>query len=322
MIDTNEEVMTNVGYVANPWTVSIYFSDIITVPGEIIQFHGDQRAQFVPAVGTATFTGMSIEGVESCTFTLSVSNPVDSSVLDIKTYVIQFLPEGSDEPAEPTTTTTTTTTTKPTTTTTTKPTTTTTTEPTTTTTIKPTTITTTKPTTTTTTKPTTTTKTEPTTTTTTKPTTTTTTETTTTTPTITTTKITTQTATTTTTKTTTTTTTSPPTTTTTTKITTPTATTTTTTTSPPKVIECSEREGAQFDKKESWSATCDNVCQSECGAIVGETAPICNQVTTCEGGGSTFAKCGETGCECDMDSIPDSKHITPEDYITVKGRHK
>ena len=184
MYGDDDELMLNVGFVANPWTVSIFLSDLETFEGESANIDGESTATFMPAIGTATFSGLIVNGVKSCTFTLTVSNPSDSTVLNIKTGTINFIP-----PIEP--------------------------------------------------------------------------------------------------------------------------------------GECVEREGAPFDKAETWSATCDNVCLQDCenggSSILGATAPVCNDVTTCDGGeASTFAKCGETGCECDMDSVPSAQNINPGDYITAK----
>ena len=82
--------------------------------------------------------------------------------------------------------------------------------------------------------------------------------------------------------------------------------------------ECTIEEGLPFDRQESWSPTCDYVCLSPCANIAGAGSGIsCNNVATCIGDDSnpTYGVCTESGCDCNMEAVPNPKDVNPEDYI-------
>ena len=87
--------------------------------------------------------------------------------------------------------------------------------------------------------------------------------------------------------------------------------------------ECVPDEGLPFDRKESWSPTCDYVCLSPCSDLsslggASQSGPTCNDVATCDGGdGSTFATCTDSGCGCNMTAVPSAMDIDPASYITA-----
>lgn len=85
--------------------------------------------------------------------------------------------------------------------------------------------------------------------------------------------------------------------------------------------ECIEDEGSAFDRQETWTPDCDFVCLSPCadlGDLSDSLGQQCNAVETCEGVDKpTYASCNQSGCQCDMSSVPDPKEIDPADYITA-----
>jgi len=89
--------------------------------------------------------------------------------------------------------------------------------------------------------------------------------------------------------------------------------------------ECVADEGNPFDKKESWTGTCDFVCLSPCsdlsdlGGAVG--GPECMDVAMCEGTGDmpTYSTCdADVGCKCNMTEVPPQTEINPEDFVTAE----
>jgi len=80
---------------------------------------------------------------------------------------------------------------------------------------------------------------------------------------------------------------------------------------------CEVKEGGNFDREIGWSDTCDFACMRPCGSTVD---PQCNALSRCAGtaGDETFATCNAgTGCECDLDSMPDKNSINPAQYMTA-----
>ena len=86
--------------------------------------------------------------------------------------------------------------------------------------------------------------------------------------------------------------------------------------------ECVADEGNPFDKKESWTETCDFVCLSPCSDLSsvggGVGGPECADVANCEGTGDmpTYSTCdADVGCKCNMTLVPAQTEINPEDFV-------
>ena len=91
MYDQDGTLMTNVGFVGKPWTVMVYMTDIVGSDNPAVD--GTTTVEFIPAVGTATFDNLVIQGnVEQCTFTFTVNNPAENGVIDVKSDVVTFFP--------------------------------------------------------------------------------------------------------------------------------------------------------------------------------------------------------------------------------------
>ena len=77
-----------------------------------------------------------------------------------------------------------------------------------------------------------------------------------------------------------------------------------------------EQEGSEFDKTEAWSPTCDFVCLSGV-TFATISSPACNEVSRCEGTvpNPTYGSCSQTGCTCDMDSVPDRDSLDLSKFV-------
>jgi len=70
MRDSNGNIMPNVGFVTDPWTVSISLSNTVTNGPDTPSIDGTTVVQFKPADGRATFDDVLVKGdVESTQFT-------------------------------------------------------------------------------------------------------------------------------------------------------------------------------------------------------------------------------------------------------------
>ena len=100
MKDSNGNLMPNVGFVTEPWTVSISLSNTVTNGDSSPSIDGTTVVQFKPADGRATFDNVVIKGDVSTTeFIFTVMNPADGSnggVSPISSTEVEFLPPADD----------------------------------------------------------------------------------------------------------------------------------------------------------------------------------------------------------------------------------
>ena len=91
MYDQDDVIMENIGFADNPWTVQIYMTDVTGSNSPAID--GTTTVAFLPADGRAIFDNIIIMGaVESSKFTFTISNPSDSTVADVVSDLVTFLP--------------------------------------------------------------------------------------------------------------------------------------------------------------------------------------------------------------------------------------
>ena len=93
MYDQDDLLMENVGVVTNPWRVLTFQSDCVETGPVGASVDGTTSVEFRPAVGTATFDNLIVHGdVTSCKFTFTISDPSDSSVAQVQSAAVTFLP--------------------------------------------------------------------------------------------------------------------------------------------------------------------------------------------------------------------------------------